>query len=727
MYLGNWSRKKVLTLAPDVVVFINGNSLGPICLNCGAATDFREDITNVSINASIEQQIPTATISIKAPRSSAKNYYKNGRLIFSSMQEVEIAFKGRFLSNKNDLCNPSSSSGGYEPRYYTVFWGFITDATEDYGAGEHTITLSCAGMLRWWEIMLANIHPTEWEAQIDPIVARAFGTNFFANKNPFQIIYHLAETIGLQAVAPLMWSTGDIPNNDPQDPRQLTGMQYRNSILQEYWRIRFKEFTRALKMYGWTGNIINSDTSAFGSDSTKYSTVVLNNLELDPKKFEQWTPFFTDSQTGLFQSQNDTRLNCANTIRDIIGYEFFQDTTGQLIFKPPFYNLDVRTNYPISVIEDLDVINWSFTESEANIVTGMHVYGNVAGFATAEGADESKGIYGWYVDYNLARKYGYRQQSRTVNYLGDGIACHMFAISEMSKNNLMANTASITIPGRPELRLGYPIYIHSRDKDEFWYLTSIQHAFQYGGSFTTTLGLAGVRRKFLDKNNVLGATNITLQRVAPPPNFAGVTNALSQMADIKSDEQKALSEYRDSIQIQYGNIPGVYDEVEDPSITRITRSAVPVSDACGYEHIGGWEYGRGLALKPTGEIATSDGQCTFNFVDPSSTTSMADAAIQPQTATEEINTDQRTSAQECTRTTGDMSNLLQSKSTTFGSSASLKNPNQRAAEQAIDSAPGSKTPEEEGCACRAAGDQALSNLNNIVQNTPNVAPGAGGN
>jgi len=54
-------------------------------------------------------------------------------------------------------------------------------------------------------------------------------------------------------------------------------------------------------------------------------------------------------------------------------------------------------------------------------------------------------------------------------------------------------TGSVTIPGRPEMRLGYPIYMEHRDS--FHYVRSINHSFDYGGSFTTTLSLQTERRK----------------------------------------------------------------------------------------------------------------------------------------------------------------------------------------------------------------------------------------
>ena len=63
----------------------------------------------------------------------------------------------------------------------------------------------------------------------------------------------------------------------------------------------------------------------------------------------------------------------------------------------------------------------------------------------------------------------------------------------MGVNNAKAVIGSVTIPGRPEVRLGYPIYIEHRDS--FHYIKSINHSFDFGGSFSTTLALETERRK----------------------------------------------------------------------------------------------------------------------------------------------------------------------------------------------------------------------------------------
>jgi hypothetical protein len=55
-------------------------------------------------------------------------------------------------------------------------------------------------------------------------------------------------------------------------------------------------------------------------------------------------------------------------------------------------------------------------------------------------------------------------------------------------------TGNVTIPGRPEMRLGFPVYIESLDC--FYYVTSISHSYSPGSSFTTSLGLRAKRERF---------------------------------------------------------------------------------------------------------------------------------------------------------------------------------------------------------------------------------------
>jgi hypothetical protein len=83
----------------------------------------------------------------------------------------------------------------------------------------------------------------------------------------------------------------------------------------------------------------------------------------------------TMGQVNFFNSEMMSKLEIANAVTALTGYEFYQDVDGDLVFKPPFYNLDTRQD-PVFVVEDADLISISeaSSEPEATMIkgTGAH-------------------------------------------------------------------------------------------------------------------------------------------------------------------------------------------------------------------------------------------------------------------------------------------------------------------------------------------------------------------
>jgi hypothetical protein len=237
----------------------------------------------------------------------------------------------------------------------------------------------------------------------------------------------------------------------------------------------------------------------------------------------------------------------------------------------------------------------------------------------------------------------------------------------MAKHAANRFEGSITIPGRPEVRLGLPVYVESRDC--FYYVSNITHSFTFGSQFTTTLGLRGRRAKFASTEyvgrTVLGdvTLNIDLNGVNRDNEGRniGIPSAIMRVAteeeteSIKSNipafghgttqtdgEPASMGERsggfvdpsadagervrqrddeRRGISWFMGGHYWVYDA--EPSVTAITwnppdrtddrefdidQAAIPLSDADGYELIGAFPYGRGLVINSSGEITSTTGQ-----------------------------------------------------------------------------------------------------------------------
>jgi hypothetical protein len=110
------------------------------------------------------------------------------------------------------------------------------------------------------------------------------------------------------------------------------------------------------------------------------------------------------------------------------------------------------------------------------------------------GVDNEWGHRGQYIDYRLVAQFGWRPADFEAAYFNDSKSMFFSAVNRMDIMNAPANSASVTIPMRPEMRPGYPVYIPYLDC--FYYCTSFSHSFSVGGQCTTSLQLVAKRAKF---------------------------------------------------------------------------------------------------------------------------------------------------------------------------------------------------------------------------------------
>ena len=101
-----------------------------------------------------------------------------------------------------------------------------------------------------------------------------------------------------------------------------------------------------------------------------------------------------------------------------------------------------------------------------------------------------------HIDIAKLAKFGLREQPlRTLNFLGqnDKIALYTYAVSELNRANRGYRTYTFSIPLRPEIRLGFPMYIPHRDM--YGYINSVSISYQQGASATMQVTLDTIRRR----------------------------------------------------------------------------------------------------------------------------------------------------------------------------------------------------------------------------------------
>lgn len=631
---GGWRRKPYLRLAPDAYVFINQRLYVVICTDCGARRDLRSDISDITVTKDISGGPGSATITLVAPRHGTINeyYFRDGRCIIPEMSEVEIYMKGRFLGA--DL----------KPRYYPVFWGVATDVTADYSDGAHMINLSCEDMLYWLGIQTTNLRPTVTDAQFLGLPEQAAGlTNRFSDMNIFDIVremfrFSMADMLGpgnSKALNDMQGISGaHLPETSPSN---LKILDYQ---MMNYWKARLSRLTRSLKIMGLSGQLVVSndkyvvahDKPLPASSLGEYSNEHMHWSEIKHLYLEDFpvlSGFFPYSQlagvmSALEYSERISKLDMINQVKTLIGWEFYQDMNGECIFKPPFWNIDVTPNYPVSWIEDEDVRSMSLTSSAKGVqVTKLDVKGSLD-VRILNTIGEVGRPHAFYIDFSLALQFGIKQQTKEANWLKRPRDLFVYAILETDRMNVGRDAGSVTICGRPELRLGYPVYIQS--KDAYYYVNGITHSFSWSGkSFNTTLNLTAGRHKIRRKEIrdlplPINVTNLDPAFNSTNPNdtdvllnaaasYTGATGAgiHPTITPTQEDIDRWKEELNHSLHaMQLGGwaiTPNTkvthVDWDNNPSVV------VPFTDEKGYRVYGGFEYGRGLLLDHRGVITKS--------------------------------------------------------------------------------------------------------------------------
>lgn len=539
---GTWrlNNRKTVKVTPDCLVYFNGDTSVAGCASCSGRIDLQKYITQVSVDPSTEG--PTsASISMHIPKSSGDGLYQDGQLVLHPGLEVHVYFRGYFaVQGLTSGVDPATTSGvdvrnSVMYPYYLVFHGVVTEVSSEYGGGEHTVSMSCADMLHFWQYQrmstqgsLFGARPTNSKVKMSLL-----GHNF-TGMSPFGIVYQLFRDVQGSAGG-VEFALGN-QTNAAANSTVVGESLFSLSIL--YWQKRFAQSTTSLRMYGADGTLYNAFQAAYLSSlksedpaklANKYGSKNSQSHEVDPmvraSKITGFDPFsvglgssgsisggdgslgvnvsqlqaFTSdiSQWGsvnLFESQYMTKLEVANTVKEACGYEFYQDVDGDIVFKPPFYNLDTSESR-VYRIEAIDIISFSSSskEPEATVVkaTGGH-FRNLTG----TGLENSEwGTRAEFIDYRLVAKFGWRQAPPfETAYHTDSQAMFFACVARFDIFNIGMHSASCTIPMRPELRPGYPVYIVPLDC--FYYLHSLSHSFSFGGTCTTSLNLVGKRAKF---------------------------------------------------------------------------------------------------------------------------------------------------------------------------------------------------------------------------------------
>jgi hypothetical protein len=485
--------RPTVTMSPDALVYINGEADILGCSSCRRRFDWNRYITSIQTDGNIDNSPGSATINMTIPRHSVDEFYFDGNPLITPMMEIEIFSKGYYLVEGI-------------PQYYQIFWGIVTEVGNSYSGGEHTVSIQCADILKWWELCMMNINPAFTEA-VGQAGRSIFGNVFFG-MNPYDIIWTLAQ----QSFGDVVVGTGSLTSlvNEKNPAFKNTFRSALGDIMQ-YWSQRFKKIRSNLLLYGTSGTAVRGDVlqAAYQNKKGQFGKPFASQLvrqangnataqmdfdPTDPGVTAFRTQFSQAGQVNFWQTEYQTKLELANAAKESIGFEFFMDVTGDIVFKPPFYNLDILSNKPVSWIQDIDIIDWDFSDSESEVVTQIQLQGNFSG-AVDYGMPEEATPYTSVTDYHLLRKYGWRSRTYNSEFMSDPQLMFYTGLDMLDRYNSKRFRGTVNIPLRPELRLGFPVYI--APLDQMWYVQGISHNISYGGRAQTSLSLTAKRGKFI--------------------------------------------------------------------------------------------------------------------------------------------------------------------------------------------------------------------------------------
>lgn len=539
-YVGTWrlNQHSVVRHTPDCLVYVNGNLEVPGCRTCSGRIDLQKFITSVTVDPTL-QPPATAQITMQIPRHFGDDLFRDGQFLLEAGLEVHIYMRGYFPVSDMLRGAPVDSEVDFTRAvlypYYLVHHGVVTEVSHEYSGGEHTASLSCADLLHFWQYQRVATNasvfgnrPTNSKVQPNLVGHKLNGMT------PYGIIYNLwRDSFG--EAGGVEFAMGNETNSAASSSGLNSSLW---SFMIRYWEQRFSESMMSLRMYGADGSLYNCFEQAFLAtlahsqfqDLAKYDFSQLpakptsdfektalqaralgwdktsvrlggaseadaqgNNLGINVTQMQAFVHDVSQwGQVNLWESKYETKLDIAKAVSQITGFEFFMDVDGDLVFKPPFYNLDTK-DAPAYRIRPVDIRSISFRETEPEATT---VKGTGGAFSNIQvGLTGEWGIRAEYLDYRLVAKYGWRQETFETQYYGDPRAMFFSAVNRMDLFNIGVRSASVQIPVRPELRPGYPVYIEHLDV--YGYIQSMNHSHQFGGECTTTLNLVGIRAKFM--------------------------------------------------------------------------------------------------------------------------------------------------------------------------------------------------------------------------------------
>ena len=534
--------REIVKTAPDIVVYIEGR---PYLLNKfindqdiknqsdGQYTivNFNDFVDSFSTSYDIDNLIPSASITLSVPNNFKRLFQApaGGENVLETMMEIQVFAKGYFPSPRGNTL------------YYRVFKGMISTIGYSDTGTSLQISIGCSGTLRFLELMQIDLAVSLLSnSPMDYLTPMASN---LAGMDPYK---QLADMF-LRSVTPQGFQLNSLSqaqlNKQSSNASDWTDVVKAGYIMR--WQARLMNIVQDVRILGYdmknspvtTTNdpylipdalsTHPSDTIGSRDPSLTPATPALyakespgttrNDKNLYINIMRKYLPDMQVGSIALLNGKITSRIERIRSLVSLLLYEGYQDIDGAIIFKPPLYNLDVTnvgTNPPnasttssanyITEATNPFVVHLSEIESESETEdehaiksTRTTIQGNWE--TNFQFDTETAKLVTPAVDYmDIAKmsKFGLREEpSRQLGFIriDDKFTMYAYAASETTRANRGYRTYTVSIPIRPEIRLGFPMYFPH--KDMYGYIKIVSVNYQQGQSATMSITLDTIRKR----------------------------------------------------------------------------------------------------------------------------------------------------------------------------------------------------------------------------------------
>ena len=537
--------REIIKTAPDVVVFIDGL---PYLINLfindprtGHQTtlvNFNDHVTSFSATYDTDAMVPNCSVQLQVPNYQKGLYQMpGGNNLLQTMAQIQVYAKSYFMAATGDTV------------YRRVFKGVTSHIGYNDNGKTLEISIQCHGVMYMLERMQTNVHPsinTSWHSGVSQTIYQSK-----YDGNCFEVL----SQVFLDGFQSDMFQTGSLLNavQDPfQQAVQRGYMAKWQAILTNMVKDVhiFGPWTPMAKSQKWGDPAKDTASSSVTKNSTHTESALVAGYQTYYGNIAEYFPF---TNIIAFDFKNSVIVNRLDIIREVVAkmnYEAYQDIDGKIIIKPPLYNLDVVNLGPRTQTQTISnssnnsltdpataiyennnpfviYLSEMLTEQESEDQSAIRrtrttVYGNVLR-ALGNTYEAFYSQVGEYIDITKLAKFGLREEPLyQVPWINEGDKQTLFvhAAAETARANRGYRMYTFSIPMRPELKIGFPVYIPH--KDMYAYIKTIALNYSVGGTATMTVTCDSVRRRVLintTQTSGSGNSQRTFSAYTPAPNL----------------------------------------------------------------------------------------------------------------------------------------------------------------------------------------------------------------